>query len=305
MPPACRCRNRSARRTSTPSRPNTSRRTRATGRSSGGSRATSAGMRWPWWSTPTGCTADSAAISPPTPRRRRCTRWRSTISSAAATADRPGDMVYFQGHASPGIYARAFLEGRLSEQHLHNFRQELAEGGGLSSYPHPVPDAGVLAVPHRLDGPRPAHVDLPGAVQPLPEGARLHERRGTEGLGVRRRRRNGRAGNARLAHARLARESRQSDLGGQLQPAAARRPGARQRQDHPGAGSGVPRRRLECHQGDLGLGLGSAACRGQERAAAQADGGSGGRRLPEVLGRAGQLHAQAFLRQVSRAAASW
>ncbi|HXD01065.1 MAG TPA: pyruvate dehydrogenase (acetyl-transferring), homodimeric type [Verrucomicrobiae bacterium] len=48
-----------------------------------------------------------------------------------------GDMVYFQGHASPGIYARAFMEGRLNEQHLQNFRQELAEGGGLSSYPHP------------------------------------------------------------------------------------------------------------------------------------------------------------------------
>ena len=51
-------------------------------------------------------------------------------------------MVYFQGHATPGIYARAFLEGRLDEQQLHNFRQELAEGGGLSSYPHPylMPD---------------------------------------------------------------------------------------------------------------------------------------------------------------------
>ena len=47
------------------------------------------------------------------------------------------DLVYFQGHASPGNYARAFLEGRLTEAHLHNFRQELAPGGGLSSYPHP------------------------------------------------------------------------------------------------------------------------------------------------------------------------
>jgi len=48
-----------------------------------------------------------------------------------------GDQIYFQGHASPGMYARAFLEGRLSEQQLHHFRRELAEGGGLSSYPHP------------------------------------------------------------------------------------------------------------------------------------------------------------------------
>ena len=48
-----------------------------------------------------------------------------------------GDQIYFQGHAAPGIYARAFLEGRLTEQHLENFRRELRPGGGLSSYPHP------------------------------------------------------------------------------------------------------------------------------------------------------------------------
>jgi pyruvate dehydrogenase E1 component len=53
-----------------------------------------------------------------------------------------GDFVYFQGHASPGIYARAFLEGRLTEEHLVNFRRELQPAGGLSSYPHPwlMPD---------------------------------------------------------------------------------------------------------------------------------------------------------------------
>ena len=49
-----------------------------------------------------------------------------------------GDQIFFQGHASPGMYARAFLEGRLSEQQLDGFRQELSHsGGGLSSYPHP------------------------------------------------------------------------------------------------------------------------------------------------------------------------
>ena len=51
--------------------------------------------------------------------------------------DYSGDQVYFQGHASPGIYARAFVEGRLTEKNLENFRRELADGGGLSSYPHP------------------------------------------------------------------------------------------------------------------------------------------------------------------------
>ena len=49
----------------------------------------------------------------------------------------PGDQIYFQGHAAPGMYARAYVEGRLNEKDLQNFRQELAEGGGLSSYPHP------------------------------------------------------------------------------------------------------------------------------------------------------------------------
>jgi pyruvate dehydrogenase E1 component len=53
-----------------------------------------------------------------------------------------GDLVYFQGHASPGIYAQAFLEGRIGVDKLEAFRRELAEGGGLSSYPHPwlMPD---------------------------------------------------------------------------------------------------------------------------------------------------------------------
>jgi pyruvate dehydrogenase E1 component len=49
-----------------------------------------------------------------------------------------GDQIYFQGHASPGMYARAFMEGRFTEQQLDGFRQELSHpGGGLSSYPHP------------------------------------------------------------------------------------------------------------------------------------------------------------------------
>jgi pyruvate dehydrogenase E1 component len=54
----------------------------------------------------------------------------------APTEDHGGDLVYFQGHTSPGIYARAFLEGRLSEEQLLNYRREV-DGNGLSSYPHP------------------------------------------------------------------------------------------------------------------------------------------------------------------------
>ena len=53
-----------------------------------------------------------------------------------------GDQIYFQGHASPGNYSRAFLEGRLTKENLENFRRELQSEGGLSSYPHPwlMPD---------------------------------------------------------------------------------------------------------------------------------------------------------------------
>ncbi len=60
----------------------------------------------------------------------------------AGNEDRHPDIVYFQGHAAPGVYARAFVEGRLSEKDLENFRRELKPGGGLSSYPHPrlMPD---------------------------------------------------------------------------------------------------------------------------------------------------------------------
>jgi pyruvate dehydrogenase E1 component len=57
-------------------------------------------------------------------------------------ADGPGDQIFYQGHAAPGIYARAFLEGRLSEDQLDHFRRETPPQNGLSSYPHPrlMPD---------------------------------------------------------------------------------------------------------------------------------------------------------------------
>jgi len=57
-------------------------------------------------------------------------------------AGNDGDVIFFQGHAAPGIYARAYLEGRLDETHLENFRRETKAGRGLSSYPHPwlMPD---------------------------------------------------------------------------------------------------------------------------------------------------------------------
>ena len=96
-----------------------------------------------WCRGPTARLA-SAATSRPTRRPRACMRSASTTSSRARTRGRQpvvGDQVFFQGHASPGIYARAFLEGRLSEAQLDGFRQEVSDHG-LPSYPHPrlMPD---------------------------------------------------------------------------------------------------------------------------------------------------------------------
>ena len=79
-----------------------------------------------------------------------------------------GDQVFYQGHAAPGMYARAFLEGRLSEDQLDHFRRETVPGRGLSSYPAPAAHARLLGVPHGQHGAR-AHLGhLPGPLQPLP-----------------------------------------------------------------------------------------------------------------------------------------
>src|SRR5882672_4615132 len=68
--------------------------------------------------------------------------FHAKYASGTGKGDLPGDFVYFQGHASPGVYARAFLEGRFDEKRLKNFRHELRGEPALSSYPHPwlMPD---------------------------------------------------------------------------------------------------------------------------------------------------------------------
>ncbi len=136
----------------------------------------------------------------------------------------------------------------------------------------PLADAGLLAIPDRIDGSRAADGDLPGALPALSAGPRPRRHRAAQGLGVLRRRRDGRAGIARRDLARRAREARQPHLRHQLQPAAARWSCARQRQDRAGARGGLPRRRLERHQMPLGLRLGRVARQGQRREAAPADG---------------------------------
>jgi pyruvate dehydrogenase E1 component len=166
-----------------------------------------------------------------------------------------GDLVFFQPHSAPGVYARAFLEGRLSEEDLKHYRQELTapafvEGSGargLSSYPHPwlMPDFWQFPTGSMGIGPI-SSIYHARFMRYLSTAACSTAK--AAGLGRVRRRRDGRARIDERAHARGAREARQPRVGGQLQPAAPGRPGARQRPHHRRARKAVRRRGLERHQ---------------------------------------------------------
>ena len=134
-------------------------------------------------------------------------------------------------------------------------------GAGPVVVPASVADARLLGVPHRLDGARPDHGHLPGPVPAVPGGPGPAAAVRRQGVGVPGRRRDRRAGVAGGDHPGRARAARQPDLRRQLQPAAARRTGARERTDHPGARGGLPRGGVERHQGDLGPRLGSPSRR--------------------------------------------
>ena len=153
----------------------------------------------------------------------------------APSDEHGGDLVYFQGHSSPGNYARAYLEGRLTEEQLDNFRQEVG-GERALLVPAPVADAGLLAVPDRVDGPRRRSCSIYQArFMKYLQARGIADTDRPQGVGVPRRRRDGRARVDGRDRAGRPRAARQPDLRRQLQPAAPRRSGARQRQDHPGA----------------------------------------------------------------------
>ena len=115
---------------------------RATRRWRTASARSSAGTRWRRSCRRTRRRRSSAGTSPATSPRRRSTRSASTTSGTHPPAEHGGDLVFFQGHSAPGMYSRAFLEGRVTESQLRRFRQEVDDlgrfdGGGISSYPHP------------------------------------------------------------------------------------------------------------------------------------------------------------------------
>ena len=199
----------------------------------------------------------------------------------------PGDHVYFQGHAAPGIYARAFLEGRLDRRAPRPLPPRDRRRRAVV-LPAPAADARLLGVPDRVDGPRPHQLDLPGPLQQVPAQPARSTTPAARGCGASsataRCDEPETLGSISLAGARAA---RQPHLGRQLQPPAPRRTGARQRQDHPGARGRLPGRGLERHQGHLGLEVGRAAGTRHRRRAAQQDEHDGRRRVPALRGRDG------------------
>ena len=117
-----------------------------------------------------------------------------------------GDLVYLQGHSSPGFYARAFLEGRLTEEQLAHFRQEV-DGKGLSSYPHPWLMPEFWQFPTVSMGLGPVMAIYQARFLRYLRGSRAGEDGRPQGLGFLRRRRDGRAGVARRDRARAAARS--------------------------------------------------------------------------------------------------
>ena len=142
--------------------------TRATSRSRRASRRWCAGTRSRWWCAPTARAPSWAATSRATPRPPTSSRWASTISSAPGTS---GDIVYFQPHSAPGVYARAYPRGAA----LRGAARPLPPRDGRRGpvlVPAPVAHAELLAVPDRLHGPGAALRDLPGALHALPRAPR-------------------------------------------------------------------------------------------------------------------------------------
>jgi pyruvate dehydrogenase E1 component len=214
----------------------------------------------------------------------------------AASEKHGGDLIFVQGHSATGVYARAHLLGRLTDEQMENFRQEV-DGKGLSSYPHPwlMPDFWQFPTVSMGLGPLMAIYQarfmkyLADRELVNTEGRKvwcflgdgeIDEPESMGAIGV------------------AAREKLDNLIF--VVNCNLQRAGARQRQDHPGTGSGFPRRRLERDQGYLGRLLGLTAGAGYHRPVAEAHGRVRGRRVPDLQVQRRCLRAQTFLRQVSR-----
>ena len=240
---------------------------------------------------PTSTPTVSVATSPPSPAPRQPLRDRvQPLLQVARTRGSPGTTCTSRAMPRLGVYARAFLEGRLTEDDLDHFRREIGRNGrGLSSYPHPrlMPD--FWEFPTVSMGLGPISAIYQARFNRYLQNRRLDDTsqsRVWAFLGDGETDEPETLGALSLASSRAARQPR---VRRELQPAAPRRPGARQRQDHPGARGQLPWRRVERHQGHLGLQVGRTAGAGQGRRPAQPDERDGRRRVPALLGRVRQL----------------
>ena len=177
---------------------------------SGASRASSAGTRWRWSCARTSDERHRRPHLDLSPRPPRCMKSASTTSSAATDDRAAATQSSSRATPRPASTRARILEGRLNEAAAGELPPGAAAGRRPVVLSASVADARLLAVPHGLDGPRPDHGDLPGALQPLPRRSRhCKTTSDAQGLGVPRRRRKRRTRIARRDHAGRPREARQ------------------------------------------------------------------------------------------------
>ncbi|CAB3804162.1 hypothetical protein LMG28138_05476 [Pararobbsia alpina] len=218
-------------------------------------------------------------------RRERCAWRRSHLFPAAFVAGRLCARI---SRRLPGRDASRALPAR-------------DRGTGLVFVSASVADAGLLAVPDGLDGHRAHQRYLPGALHAIPAEPWIAEDGRPQGVGLFRRRRDGRAGIDRRVVAGGARRARQPGVRDQLQSAAARWPRAEQRTHHRRTRSTFHGRGLERHQGAVGLGLGCALCgRSDGRSAARVC-AYRRRSVPDLLRQRRRIQPRALLRPEPRA----
>jgi pyruvate dehydrogenase complex dehydrogenase (E1) component len=214
----------------------------------------------------------------------------------AASENFAGDLVYIQGHSAPGIYARAYLEGRITEEQLAHFRREV-DGKGLPSYPHPWLMREFWQFPTVSMGLGPLMAIYQARFMRYLKDRNLIEAQGRKVWCF--------CGDGEMDEPEslgsISLAGREPGVRHQLQSATPRRSGARQWQDHSGTRERFPRRGLERDQGDLGFVLGPAVHARQNRHSAQAHGRMRRRRIPGVQVARRRFRAQAFFWQVSRA----
>ena len=256
-----------------------------------------------------GVLASWAATSRATSPRRRCTRSASTTSGARrarTTGATSSSCRATRRRASTRARSSRAASPRSSCAASARRSTTRALDGGLSSYPHPwlMPD--YWQFPTVSMGLGPLMAIYQARFMKYLQGRDVADTARSQGVGLPRRRRDRRAGVARRDLAGRARAPRQPHLRRQLQPAAPRRAGARQRQDHPGARDATSAARAGTSSRSSGAAAGTRSSRPTPTGhAARADGGGRRRRLPDLQVARRRVRARALLRRATPSCARW